>query len=241
MSLRLPKGLFITFEGLDGSGKTTQLKHLAAALEADGHSVITLRQPGGTPLGDRIRSILLDSRSDSDLGAITPETEMALMFADRAQSLRQIILPALADGAIVLCDRYTDSSEAYQGAGRGLGSDRILTLHRAVCNNVQPDLTLLLLPPLAASIKRARRRNDRHVQQQGTDENRFEREGDEFYTRVYEQYREIARRDQSRVSVFAEEAPIATIAQRILEVVRARLASTAANPHSTGVPSPLAE
>jgi len=241
VSLRLPKGLFITFEGLDGSGKTTQLKHLAAALEADGHSVITLRQPGGTPLGDRIRSILLDSRSDSDLGAITPETEMALMFADRAQSLRQIILPALADGAIVLCDRYTDSSEAYQGAGRGLGSDRILTLHRAVCNNVQPDLTLLLLPPLAASLKRARRRNDRHVQQQGTDENRFEREGDEFYTRVYEQYREIARRDQSRVSVFAEEAPIATIAQRILEVVRARLASTAANPHSTGVPSPLAE
>ena len=241
MSLRLPKGLFITFEGLDGSGKTTQLKHLAAALEADGHCVLTLRQPGGTPLGDRIRSILLDSRSDSDLGAITPETEMALMFADRAQSLRQIILPALADGAIVLCDRYTDSSEAYQGAGRGLGSDRILTLHRAVCNNVQPDLTLLLLPPLAASLKRARRRNDRHVQQQGTDENRFEREGDEFYTRVYEQYREIARRDQSRVSVFAEEAPIATIAQRILEVVRARLASTAANPHSTGVPSPLAE
>ena len=217
------RGLFITFEGLDGSGKTTQLKHLAAALESDGHRVVTLRQPGGTPLGDRIRSILLDSRSESDLGAIAPEAEMALMFADRAQSLRQVILPALADGAIVLCDRYTDSSEAYQGAGRNLGTERILALHRAVCNNVQPDLTLLLLPPLAASLKRARRRNDRHVQQAGTDENRFEREGDEFYTRVYEQYREIARRDQSRVSVFAEEAPIATIHERILEVVRQRL------------------
>jgi len=217
------QGLFITFEGLDGSGKTTQLKHLAASLEADGHRVVSLRMPGGTPLGDRIRSILLDSRSESDLGAITPETEMALMFADRAQSLRQVILPALANGAIVLCDRYTDSSEAYQGAGRNLGSDRILTMHRAVCNNVQPDLTILLLPPLAASLKRARRRNDRHVQQAGTDENRFEREGDEFYTRVYEQYREIARRDQSRVSVFAEEAPIATIHERILDVVRQRL------------------
>jgi len=217
------RGLFITFEGLDGSGKTTQLKHLAAALGAGGHRVVTLRQPGGTPLGDRIRSILLDSRTESDLGAIAPEAEMALMFADRAQSLRQIILPALADGAIVLCDRYTDSSEAYQGAGRNLGSDRILAMHRAVCNNVQPDLTILLLPPLAASLKRARRRNDRHVQQQGTDENRFEREGDEFYTRVYEQYREIARRDQTRVSVFAEEAPIATIHERILEVVRHRL------------------
>ena len=219
----MTQGLFITFEGLDGSGKTTQLKHLAASLEADGHRVVSLRMPGGTPLGDRIRSILLDSRSESDLGAIAPEAEMALMFADRAQSLRQIILPALADAAIVLCDRYTDSSEAYQGAGRNLGSDRILTMHRAVCNNVQPDLTILLLPPLAASLKRARRRNDRHVQQAGTDENRFEREGDEFYTRVYEQYREIARRDQSRVSVFAEEAPIATIHERILDVVRQRL------------------
>ena len=223
-------GLFITFEGLDGSGKTTQLKHLAAALEAAGHRVVTLRQPGGTPLGDRIRSILLDSRSESDLGAIAPEAEMALMFADRAQSLRQVILPALAEGAIVLCDRYTDSSEAYQGAGRNLGSDRILAMHRAVCNNVQPDLTILLLPPLAASLKRARRRNDRHVQQAGTDENRFEREGDEFYTRVYEQYREIARRDESRVSVFAEDASIAFIAQRILEVVQLKLTNIAASP-----------
>jgi len=223
-------GLFITFEGLDGSGKTTQLKHLAAALEAGGNRVVTLRQPGGTPLGDRIRSILLDSRSESDLGAIAPEAEMALMFADRAQSLRQVILPALAEGAIVLCDRYTDSSEAYQGAGRNLGSDRILAMHRAVCNNVQPDLTILLLPPLAASLRRARRRNDRHVQQAGTDENRFEREGDEFYTRVYEQYREIARRDESRVSVFAEDASIAAIAQRILEVVQLKLTNIAASP-----------
>jgi dTMP kinase len=221
--------LFITFEGLDGSGKTTQLKHLAAALEADGHRVVSLRMPGATPLGDRIRSILLDSRSEADLGAIAPEAELALMFADRAQSLRQIILPALADGAIVLCDRYTDSSEAYQGAGRGLGSDRILALHRAVCDNIQPDLTLLLLPPLAASLKRARRRNDRHVQQAGNDENRFEREGDAFYSQVYEQYCEIARRDQNRVVVFADEASIATIHQCILEVVRARLAGTAAN------------
>jgi len=221
------QGLFITFEGLDGSGKTTQLKLLAATLTADAHRVITLRQPGGTALGDRIRSILLDSRTESDHGAITPQAEMALMFADRAQSLHQVILPALAQGAVVLCDRYTDSSEAYQGAGRGLGSDRILTMHRTVCDNFQPDLTLLLLPPLAASLKRARRRNDRHVQQAGTDENRFEREGDDFYTRVYEQYREIARRDQTRVSVFAEEASIATIHERILEIVNARLAKSA--------------
>jgi dTMP kinase len=217
------QALFITFEGLDGSGKTTQLKHLAAALESDGHRVVTLRQPGGTPLGDRIRSILLDSRSEAALGSISPESEMALMFADRAQALREIILPALADGSIVLCDRYTDSSEAYQGAGRGLGSGRILTMHRAVCNNVQPNLTILLLPPLASSLRRARRRNDRTTQQAGTDENRFEREDDAFYTRVYDQYREIAQRDQSRIVVIADEAPIPVIAQRILEAVRTRL------------------
>jgi len=217
------QGLFITFEGLDGSGKTTQLRHLAAALESDGHRIVTLRQPGGTPLGDRIRSVLLDSRSEADLGVIAPEAEMALMFADRAQALRQVILPALAEGSIVLCDRYTDSSEAYQGAGRGLGSERILTMHRAVCNDVQPDLTILLLPPLASSLRRARRRNDRTAQQAGTDENRFEREGDAFYTRVYEQYREIAQRDQNRVVVIADEAPILAIAQRIFEAVRLRL------------------
>jgi len=134
-------------------------------------------------------------------------------------------LPALADGSIVLCDRYTDSSEAYQGAGRGLGSERILAMHRAVCNDIQPDLTILLLPPLEGSLARARRRNERNVQRQGTDENRFEREGDEFYRRIYEQYGEIARREEKRVVVFAEEARIEAIARRILEVVRERLAA----------------
>lgn len=223
------KGFFITFEGLDGSGKTTQLKRLHAALEAEGHSVVTLRQPGGTPLGDRIRAVLLDSRSEESLGGIAPEAEMALMFADRAQSLAQIIHPALASGAVVLCDRYTDSSEAYQGAGRGLGAERVRAIHRAVCNDFQPDLTLLLLPPLAGSLHRARRRNERHVRQQGTDENRFEREGDAFYERVYRQYREIAQRETRRVVVFEHEAPIEPIAAMILEVVRERMAAQAAS------------
>jgi dTMP kinase len=228
-------GLFITFEGLDGSGKTTQIRHLAAALEAEGRRVVTLRQPGGTALGGRIRAVLLDSRSEAELGAIAPEAEMALMFADRAQSLREVILPALAEGAIVLCDRYTDSSEAYQGAGRGLGSERILVMHKAVCNDVQPGLTLLLLPRLQSSLYRARRRNERHAQKHGTDENRFEREGDDFYTRVHEQYREIARREEKRVVVIADEAPIEAIASRILEVVHARLEDKAANAERSAV------
>lgn len=236
----LNQGYFITFEGLDGSGKTTQLRHLAAWLVDAGHRVVTLRQPGGTPLGDRIRAVLLDSRSEADLGSIAPEAEMALMFADRAQSLREIVLPALRGGAIVLCDRYTDSSEAYQGAGRGLGTERILAMHRAVCNDVQADLTLLLLPPLHRSLHRARNRNARICQQFGADENRFEREDDSFYTRVYQQYAAIARREEKRVVVIADEAPIEAIAKRILETVRARLPETDALPHVSIASPPCA-
>jgi dTMP kinase len=188
----MPRGTFITFEGLDGSGKTTQMQRLAAWLTSLGHSVVTLRQPGSTALGDRLRTVLLDSRSESALGPISPLAEMSLMFADRAQAIAEIIEPALATGSIVLCDRYTDSSEAYQGAGRQLGSQRILAMHTAVCNNLQPDLTLLLLPPLEDALERARRRNHRKAQSQkrssnqpqSPDENRFERESDAFYARI---------------------------------------------------------
>ena len=211
--------MFVTFEGLDGSGKTTQLRKLAASLEAEGHSVVKMRNPGGTVLGDRLRAVLLDSRSEGELGGIVPEAELALMFADRAQSLAQVVKPALEAGSIVLCDRYTDSSEAYQGAGRGLGTERVLAVHQAVCGGFQPELTILLLPPLAGSLARARRRNHQ-AQQRGTDESRFEREGDAFYTRVYEQYREIARREPERVFVVEDEAGIDEIAERILKVVR---------------------
>jgi dTMP kinase len=219
-------GLFITFEGLDGSGKTTQLQRLAAALEAEGRRVVSLRQPGGTALGDRIRAVLLDSKSEAELGGIAPAAEMALMFADRAQSLKQVVLPALAEGAVVLCDRYTDSSEAYQGAGRRLGPERILEMHRVVCEDVWPELTILLLPSLERSLgflQRARRRNEKQVRRTGADENRFEREGEAFYRRVHEQYEAIARREPKRVAVFAEEASIEAIGERILEVVKARM------------------
>lgn len=218
-------GVFITFEGLDGSGKSTQLRKLATALAERGYTVVTTRNPGGTPLGDQIRDLLLDSRSDDALGGVTPEAEMALMFADRAQSLHQIICPALARGAVVLCDRFTDSSEAYQGAGRGLGPERIRTMHRLVCDDRQPDLTLLLLPPLATSLARARRRNQRNLRTQGTDENRFEREGDSFYLRIHTQYEAIAAREPGRVFAFREDKNMDEIAQDILRVVLARLAS----------------
>jgi dTMP kinase len=219
----MPRGYFITFEGLDGSGKTTQLRRLAAALEAEGHNVVTMRNPGGTALGDRIRSILLDSKSEAAHGPIAPAAEMALMFADRAQSISEIILPALAAGSIVLCDRYTDSSEAYQGGGRQLGSPRVLAMHAAACDNLQPDLTLLLLPSLESSLKRARRRNQRHVERQGTDENRFERESDDFYRRIYDKYKEIAAREPHRVVIIDRNDSIEEIETRIQEIVAQRL------------------
>jgi dTMP kinase len=223
----MQRGYFITFEGLDGSGKTTQLRRLAVTLAAEGHTVVTLRQPGGTALGDRIRAILLDSKSEAALGPIAPAAEMVLMFADRAQSIAEVILPALAAGSIVLCDRYTDSSEAYQGAGRQLGSERILAMHAAACDNLQPDLTILLLPSLEASLKRARRRNQRHVEKQGTDENRFERESDDFYRRIYEKYEEIAAREPHRVVPIRDDASIDQIQTRIQEIVTAHLTAVA--------------
>jgi len=216
--------MFVTFEGLDGSGKTTQLKLLAAALKRDGRQVVTLRQPGGTALGDRIRAVLVDSKSAAEVGEIAPEAELALMFADRAQSLQEIVKPALAAGAVVLCDRYTDSSEAYQGAGRGLGAQRVLAVHEAVCGGFQPELTILLLPPLEASLARARRRNERNSREKGSDEGRFEREGDDFYARIYAQYKAIAERESGRVFVIDREARIEDIAGEILRVVRERLA-----------------
>jgi dTMP kinase len=220
----MPPGFFITFEGLDGSGKTTQLRRLAASLLVAGHKVVTLRQPGGTALGDRIRGILLDSKSEAALGPISPLAEMALMFADRAQAIAEVILPALSAGAIVLCDRYTDSSEAYQGAGRELGSARILAIHAAVCNDLQADLTILLLPDLAASLHRARRRNTRAVQREGADENRFEREGDEFYGRIHQAYEAIAAREPGRVVAVRDDASIEAIEAIILTLVNERLA-----------------
>lgn len=239
----MPCGYFITFEGLDGSGKTTQLRRLADWLESTGLTVVTLRQPGSTALGDRLRAVLLDSRSENALGQLSPLAEMALMFADRAQAISEIIQPALSSGSIVICDRYTDSSEAYQGGGRQLGSERILKLHAAVCDNLQPNLTLLLLPPLVASLARARRRNRRdasvrkHENGQPGDENRFERESDAFYTRIYAAYQQIAARETRRVvpveTGIDGDTSIDAIELRIRAVVTERLAAVGiAVPHS---------
>ena len=219
----MPRGVFITLEGLDGSGKTTQIKRLAAWLARRGQEPVLLRQPGGTATGDRIREILLDSRS----GAMAPMTEMALMFAARAQAIAEVIKPALDAGKIVVCDRFTDSTEAYQGGGRALGSAVVLDLHRLVCGGLQPDLTLLLLPRLDASLARARRRNNRMETETGKDENRFEVEQDAFHRRVWQKYREIAAREPERVVLIEGDLTIDEVHEQIVESVSERLLTAA--------------
>jgi dTMP kinase len=226
----MPRGVLITFEGLDGSGKSTQIRRLAVWIEKnleeiDGQSIgktesshrvpVVTRQPGGTATGERIRALTLDSRSSG----LAPMAELALMFADRAQVIAEVIQPALDAGRIVLCDRFTDSTEAYQGGGRGLGSGRVLDLHRLICGDLQPDLTLLLLPPLEASLARAQRRNERSIAQNGRDEGRFEREELAFHRRVCEKYREIAAREPQRVVLIDGELNIDEVHERIVEAV----------------------
>ena len=215
----MPRGLFVTFEGLDGSGKTTQLRLLKEWLEADGWAVTATRQPGGTRAGDRIRALLLESRTDK----LASLAELGLMFSDRAQSIAEVIAPALAAGRVVLCDRFTDSSEAYQGGGRQLGSQVVRDLHAALCGGLEPDLTLLLVPDFDLSLARARRRNQRVVKSTGNDENRFETESATFYRRVFDKYQEIASRDPVRVVAIDSNGAIEEIHQRIVQVVRERL------------------
>lgn len=215
----MQRGLFITFEGLDGSGKTTQIKRLASWLQKRGVTPVVTRQPGGTVTGDRIRELLLDSRS----AGIAPMTEMALMFADRAQAITEVLEPALHAGKTVLCDRFTDSTEAYQGGGRELGSAVVLDLHRVICGDLQPDLTVLLLPSLESSLSRARLRNDRVAAQSGKDENRFESERGEFYRRVWNKYHEIARREPDRVVCVEGDLTIDDVHEQVVEAVAMRI------------------
>jgi dTMP kinase len=214
----MSQGFFLTFEGLDGSGKTTQLRRLATWLESQGETPLVIRQPGGTRIGDRIRNLLLDSKTDD----LAPLSELGLMFSDRAQAIQEVIAPALAQGRIVLCDRFTDSTEAYQGGGRQLGSEVVLQLHRILCGGLRPNLTVLLLPNFDASLARARRRNDR-MERSGKDEGRFEREDEAFYQRVFDKYREIVTREPERVVAIDSDGPIDDIHRQIVRVVEERL------------------
>lgn len=215
------RGKFITLEGLDGCGKSTQLEKLAAVLRADGFSVVMTREPGGTETGEKIRKLLLDTAT----ARLSPLSELALMFASRAQHIKEVIQPALAEGRIVLCDRFTDSTEAYQGGGRKLGSEPILALHHILCGDLQPELTILMDSDAAASVDRARRRNQARTGggNKEADENRFEHESRAFFERVRNAYLAIAAREPQRVVVVDARGTADQTHAQILGIVRRKL------------------
>jgi len=202
-------------------GKSTQMENLAAHLRQRGIDLITTREPGGTALGEKLRTVLLSSRT----AGLSPLAELGLMFADRAQHIDEQILPALERGQWVLCDRFTDSSEAYQGGGRELGSETILQMHKILCRDLQPDLTILMVSDVARTVARARRRNVEQSKTMADDENRFEKENRAFYNRVLAAYMAIAKRAPQRVVPVDAADPIAEVHKKIVGIVEERLLS----------------
>jgi dTMP kinase len=195
--------VFITFEGLDGSGKTTQARLLADSLTRDGVEVVSTREPGGTPLGDSIRDLVLHGDH------VAPWAEAALYTAARAQHVEQVIRPALERGATVVCDRYLDTSVAYQGAGRELGTEVILELNLQAVGGLLPDRTILVELDAEAALARVGGKGDR-----------IERAGAEFWPRVVEAYRALAERFPERYVVVDGARPAADIAEEIRGRVR---------------------
>lgn len=188
-------GKFITLEGIEGVGKSTHLQFVASWLRERGYSVVVTREPGGTPVAEQIRSVLLEESTDE----IPPLAELLLMFAARAAHLETRIRPALSRGEWVVCDRFIDATYAYQGAGRGLSSEVIEALAEIVQQGLRPDLTILLDVPLAVSLQRRAAWDQR---------DRFEREQDPFFARVQAAYRDIAAREPERVRTVVTDRPI---------------------------------
>ncbi|WP_024328803.1 dTMP kinase [Thioalkalivibrio sp. ALR17-21] len=202
-------GRFLTLEGIEGAGKTTQMETLVEALEAAGHRVCATREPGGTGLGERLRGLLLDP----DLPEMIPEAELLLMFAARAQHLAEVIRPALDAGQWVVSDRFTDASFAYQGGGRGLGDTRVAALEDWVQGDLRPDLVILLDIDPATGLQRAVQRGRR---------DRIEREAMDFFERARAAYRRRADAEPQRYLMVDASADAATVGQRMLDGLRSR-------------------
>lgn len=199
------RGRFITVEGIEGAGKSTQMDHIAGLLESRGIEVVQTREPGGTPLGEEIRALVLAPREDG----VSPDAELLLMFAARAEHLRQVILPALEAGHWVLCDRFTDATFAYQGGGRGIAPERVAALAEWTHGGFAPDLTLLLDLPVETGLSRAGRR--------GRSADRFEGEAARFFERVRAAYLELAEAEPGRIRI-VDAAPGLETVQANLEV-----------------------
>ncbi|MCP4000365.1 MAG: dTMP kinase [Gammaproteobacteria bacterium] len=199
------KGRFITIEGIEGVGKSTNVAFIEAQCKAAGHSVLVTREPGGTPLAERIRDLILTTPGEglSDMG------ELLLMFAARAEHLASLIRPALARGETVICDRFTDATFAYQGGGRGLDTGLINKLQVIVQGDLRPDLTLLLDAPLEVSVQR--------IASRGDEVDRFEQEQADFFGRVRSAYLKIAAQAPERVRVVDASQPLVEVQARIAE------------------------
>ncbi|MES9969919.1 MAG: dTMP kinase [Candidatus Thiodiazotropha sp.] len=198
----MARGRFITVEGGEGAGKSSNLAFIQTQLEAAGKQVLFTREPGGTPLGEAIRELLLGHKHTG----MADDTELLLMFAARAEHLQQKILPALEQGIWVLCDRFTDASFAYQGAGRGLSLEKIAELQKFVQGELRPDLTLLLDLPVELGLQRAGERSE---------PDRFERETQDFFERVRSGYLQIAREEPGRVRVIDAAPELSQVQQQI--------------------------
>lgn len=206
----MTRGIFITLEGGEGAGKTTQMAAVRQWVEARGHHVVVTREPGGTELGERVRQVLLDAR-----GSMAAETETMLMFAARAEHLTQVIRPALAQGKWVVCDRFTDATYAYQGGGRGLARERIAALEAWVQGELRPDLTLVLDVPIEIGMGRAGQR--------GTLD-RFEQESRAFFERVRATYLAAAAREPNRIKVIDASGSPADVSRRVVKILSERFA-----------------
>ncbi len=209
------RGLFLTFEGMDGSGKSTQMRRLAERLRGRGRAVVETAEPGGTAIGKKIRQILLDAVNQE----LCPTAELLLYFASRAQNVDEVILPALERGEVVIADRFTDSTLVYQGCGRGLGADTVLTLDRIACRGLKPDLTLLLDVDVETSLGRARARNASASHR----ETRMDDQELDFHRRVYDAYHTLAAREPERIKVVNGAQSVDEIERAIWEVVSARV------------------
>jgi dTMP kinase len=202
-------GTFITFEGIDGSGKSTQLRLLANYLKQKGCEVLLTREPGGTPVGTRLRAALLDAQEQVD-----PLTELLVFAADRAQHVRRVLRPALALGQVVFSDRYADATAAYQGAGRGFSPELISEIIELATEGLKPDLTLLFDLSVDDSTARTQRRAN--GRQQG---DRLDSEHADFHTRVRDAYLHLARAEPERVKIIETNQPVEITHERVKEIV----------------------
>ncbi len=204
------RGKFITFEGIDGSGKSTQLRMLASDLRVKGQNVLTTMEPGGTPLGRRLRESFLETEEN-----VAPLAELLLFAADRAQHVELLIKPALAEGKIVISDRYADATFAYQGAGRGFPETMVNQIIKIATNGLKPDLTLFFDVAIEKALMRTDSRNEA-----GERKNRMDLETNEFYSRVRDSYLRIAAKEKKRFITIDGNSSVAEVHAQVLEIVK---------------------